>query len=102
MLAWLSAAGRGYQTRINRILRAGLRGGGSKSGDGQALSTGVVLGEPGFVLGERGKRDRFRARRGESLFSPAEKRLGEELKKPAAAVLKPKQLVRREMWSLAS
>ena len=25
----------------------GLRGGGSKSGDGQTLGTGVVLGEPG-------------------------------------------------------
>jgi hypothetical protein len=47
----------------------GLRGDGSKSGDGQTLGTGVVLGEPGFVLGERGRRDRFGARRGESLFS---------------------------------
>jgi hypothetical protein len=32
------------------------------------LSTGVVLGEPGFDLGERGRRDRFGARRGERLF----------------------------------
>jgi len=31
---------------------------------------GVVLGEPWFVLGEWGRRDRFGARRGESLFSP--------------------------------
>jgi len=30
--------------------------------------TGVVLGEPGFDLGERGRRDRFGPRRGESLF----------------------------------
>jgi hypothetical protein len=29
----------------------------------------VVLGEPRFVLGERGRRERFGARRGESLFS---------------------------------
>ena len=29
---------------------------------------GVVLGEPGFDLGERGRRDRFGPRRGESLF----------------------------------
>jgi hypothetical protein len=29
----------------------------------------VVLGEPRFGLGERGRRDRFGARRGESLFS---------------------------------
>src|SRR5260221_4362180 len=49
----------------------GLRGGGSKSGDGQTLGTGMVLGEPGFVLGERGTRDppAAEARRGESLFS---------------------------------
>jgi hypothetical protein len=33
------------------------------------LVAGVVLGEPGFDLGERGRRDRFGARRGESLFS---------------------------------
>jgi len=43
--------------------------GGSSSGDGQTLGTGVVVGEPGFDLGERGRRDRFGARRGESLFS---------------------------------
>jgi hypothetical protein len=30
--------------------------------------TGVVLGEPGFELGERGRRDRFGPRRVESLF----------------------------------
>jgi hypothetical protein len=40
-----------------------------KFGDGQTLGTGVVLGEPGFDLGERGRRDRFGSRRGESLFS---------------------------------
>ena len=47
----------------------GVRGGGSKSGDCQTLGTGVVLGEHGFDLGERGRRDRFGPRRGESLFS---------------------------------
>jgi hypothetical protein len=41
----------------------------SKSADGQTLGTGVLLSEPGFVLGERGRRDLFGARRGESLFS---------------------------------
>src|SRR5260370_33957148 len=37
----------------------------------QTLGTGVVLGEPGFDLGERGRRDppAAEARRGESLFS---------------------------------
>jgi hypothetical protein len=33
------------------------------------LETGVVLGEPWVCLGERGRRERFGARRGESLFS---------------------------------
>jgi hypothetical protein len=43
-----------------------------KSGDSQTLGTEVVLGEPGFDLGERGRRDppAVEARRGESLFSP--------------------------------
>jgi hypothetical protein len=36
---------------------------------GNTPGTGVVLGEPGFDLGERGSRDRFGARPGESLFS---------------------------------
>ena len=35
----------------------------------EAGGTGVVLDEPGFVLGERGRRDGFAARRGESLVS---------------------------------
>src|ERR1700733_12756758 len=49
----------------------GLRVGGSKSGDGQTLSPGVVLGEPGVRLGERGRRDppAAEARAGRSLFS---------------------------------
>jgi hypothetical protein len=39
--------------------------------DRQRLVAGVVLGEPGCVLGERGRRDppAAEARRGESLFS---------------------------------
>jgi pimeloyl-ACP methyl ester carboxylesterase len=37
-------------------------------GFSRSPGTGVVLGEPGFDLGERGRRDRFGPRRGESLF----------------------------------
>jgi hypothetical protein len=60
--------------------------GGSKSGDGQTLSTGVVLGEPGFCLGERGRRDPPAAEaRREKVFSPQLRSdSAEELKKLAA------------------
>ena len=37
--------------------------------NGQTLGTGVVLGEPGSVLGERGRRDRFGLDE-EKVFSP--------------------------------
>jgi hypothetical protein len=56
--------------RLQTVL-LGLRpsvGTGRGSGVSQE-ATGVVLGEPGFVLGERGRRDSLLARRGESLFS---------------------------------
>jgi hypothetical protein len=54
------------QTVLLRL--AGLRGGGGKSGDGQTLGRGVVLGEPGFSLEERGRRDA--GVDGEKVFSP--------------------------------
>src|SRR4029077_7172654 len=47
----------------------GVRGGGSKSGDSQTLSTRSGFRRTWVRLGERGRRDRFRPRRGESLFS---------------------------------
>ena len=49
-------------------------------------------------LGERGRRDRFGARRGESLFSPAEKRSGEELKKSIAKDTPRVGIGKRAFW----
>jgi hypothetical protein len=69
------------------VENGGLRGAEGKSGDGQTLGTGVVLGEPGFFLGERGRRDRFGARRGESLFSRRSNQ-AKELKQAFVIVVK--------------
>jgi hypothetical protein len=69
--AWRESGRQLFKPQTVLLRWRGLRGGGSKSGDSQTLGTGVVLGEPGFDLGERGRRDppAAKARRGESLFS---------------------------------
>ena len=56
------------QTVLLRLQRPP-RGAEVKSGDGQTLGTGVVLGEPGCAYEKREGETAFGARRGESLFS---------------------------------
>ena len=62
--------GAGYFKPQTVLLRwRGLRGGGSSSGDGQTLGPGVVLGEPGFDLGEEVGETAL-GLDGEKVFSP--------------------------------
>jgi hypothetical protein len=68
--AWRESGRRLFKPQTALLRWRGLRRGGSKSGDSQTLGTGVVLGEPGFDLGERGRRDRFWGSTGRKSFLP--------------------------------
>src|SRR3984893_7585298 len=64
-----SGGGELFKPQERLVRGRGLRGVGSISGGGQTLSSRSGLRRTWVRLGERGRRDRFEARRGESLFS---------------------------------
>jgi hypothetical protein len=67
--AWRESGRRLFKPQTVLLRWRGLREGESTSGDGQTIGNRSGLRRTWVRLGERGRRDRFGARRGESLFS---------------------------------